>query len=103
MRGIITFTTRFLKVDYQNMIPEVAIFAVGVWLLILVCAFLSIASQPISGKAKWLWVAVVVMVPLLGCAIYCVYCLSRQDYSFLKIFSSGKVMKVRKRGVGGAN
>ncbi len=102
MRGLITFGLRFLTLKYQNMVPEIAVLALVVWMLVLACTFFSICSQPISRRAKWSWVAFVVMVPLLGGAVYCVYCLTRQDYGFLKVFMGGKSMKLKKRATGGA-
>lgn len=94
MRSLFNFIVRFLTLDDQNMIPEVVVCALIVWLVVLFCTIMSILSQPLSGKKKALWFLLILVLPLAGVAIYCGYCLARQDYSFMKAFiGSGKTAK----------
>lgn len=100
MRGIFNFILRFLSLDHQNMIPEVLVCAALVWLLVLFCTVASILSHPISRGGKALWILFVLLAPLAGVVVYVGYCLSRQDYSFMKAFiSSGETSRtLRKPG-----
>lgn len=75
--------TRFFALEALNVIPEVYVALAGIWLWILIVNFFSIASQEIPSWAKLFWLLVVTALPVVGVFLYCLYCLSRADYSYL--------------------
>lgn len=83
MRGVII---RFLKFDALNAIPEVYAFAAMIYVALVVITWFSVFSLKVGKFAKFFWIVVVTFIPIAGIAIYCVFCLYRADYSYLKRF-----------------
>jgi hypothetical protein len=75
---------RFLTLDALNVIPEIYIALVLVWIGIVTVTFLSIGSQRLPLWAKLFWIIVTVMVPIGGVFLYTIFCLLRADYSYLQ-------------------
>ena len=85
---------RFITFDALNDHPMIHAGLAIIWVLLLVAAFLSIRSQTFGAVAKWIWFLVILALPILGLAIYAVWCLVRADWSFLKfIFGSPNATK----------
>jgi hypothetical protein len=55
----------------------------------------SLRIQPISVAARWLWVILIIALPIVGMAFYLIRCLFKADYAFLK-FIMGPPAKIRK-------
>ncbi|MBL9177768.1 MAG: PLDc_N domain-containing protein [Verrucomicrobiaceae bacterium] len=66
---------------------EIISWAMGlVWLALVLNCLASLKHRDISSRARLIWVAIVVVVPILGMAAYLLFCLVTADYSFLKFF-----------------
>lgn len=83
MRGVIT---RFFKFDALNAIPEVYTYALVIYVALIIITWFSIRSMELHWLSKFAWFVVVTFVPIIGPAVYCVYCLFKADYSYLKRF-----------------
>lgn len=77
---------RFLTLSAQNVSEEV-LWALGLVYLILVLVTLgSILCLKVNAAAKVAWAVLVVGLPVVGMALYCLRCLAVADYSFLGQF-----------------
>jgi len=77
---------RWLKLDVQNLIPEVW-WAVGIiWALLLAFALASIWGQSFGSAARIFWTLLVTLIPVAGLLLYCIFCLLKVDYHFLERF-----------------
>lgn len=83
MRGIIT---RFFTMDVLNIHPAVYWGLALIWVILLVAAISSLRSLRESGKVKVFWLAIILLIPIVGMAIYCIRCLVKADWSGLKPF-----------------
>jgi hypothetical protein len=83
MRGVII---RFFKFDALNTIPEVYVFAAMIYVALVTITWFSVFSLKVGKFAKLFWIVVVTFIPIVGIAIYCVFCLYKADYSYLKRF-----------------
>ena len=82
---------RFLTFNVVSDHPAVYWALAVVWLLLLLAAFSSIRSLPVSFGAKVGWFLVIILLPLVGLAAYAFRCLIRGNWSFLKpVFSPPK-------------
>ena len=81
MRAVII---RFLTFNPVNEHWGVIAGLCAVWLVLLTATCFSLRSQPLSLKAKLTWMAIIVAVPIVGMALYALWCLTRGDWSFLK-------------------
>lgn len=91
---MIQVVIRFLRLDVVSEHPMVYWGLGFVWLLLMITAFSSIRSLGISGLKKWVWFLVVLLFPILGLAIYSIFCLTRGNWTFLKaVFSQPRVAK----------
>ena len=81
MRGVVT---RFLNLEVLSIHPFAYWALALVWLILLVAFVSSIRSQEIPATAKAIWIFLVLFVPIFGLAAYCIWCLIRADWSFLK-------------------
>jgi hypothetical protein len=57
-----------------------------VWLALILNCLASLRQQAITARARLLWVVGIVCAPIIGMAVYLIYCLIKADYSFLKFF-----------------
>jgi hypothetical protein len=75
---------RFLTFDALNdhIMIHVGLFVS--WVILIIAAMMSLRQQSISMTAKWIWFAIVVLLPILGLAAYALRCLFKADFSFLK-------------------
>ena len=76
--------TNFLKMDVQTSIGLVYAGLAVVWLIILIAGISSIVTRPMGVVGKVAWILLIVAVPLVGMAVYCLYSLFRADYTFLQ-------------------
>jgi uncharacterized membrane protein YhaH (DUF805 family) len=84
---------KLIKLDAQNFIPEVWYAVWALWIAVIIFAWVSIYSQPISSGGKLSWAVLVLAIPFLGMVAYCFYCMSKVDYhllDFLTVKKSGK-------------
>ena len=77
---------RFFTLNAENVIPEIYLGMVAVYLILLTASLFSIKSLQASSKSKACWSVIVVLVPVLGMFIYSLRCLVRADFKFLKEF-----------------
>lgn len=76
----------FLQFKIQNFIPEVVFALIVIWAVLVICALFSVVSQWMAVGWKLLWIGFIVAVPLVGLLLYCAFCLTRVDYSFMAPF-----------------
>lgn len=86
---------RFFTIDPLNQHPLIYWGLAVVWLVLVGNCIASLKAQPISVAARWLWVILIIALPIIGMALYLLRCLFKADYSFLK-FIMGPPAKVRK-------
>ena len=60
-----------------------------IWMVLLVCAITSIASQPWSVPRRWTWIAVVLLLPGLGLLAYLPVAFRNRNYAEWFILRSG--------------
>lgn len=91
---MIPVVIRFFTFDVISEHPMVY-WGLGVaWLFLLIAAFSSLRIQSLTTGKKFLWFAFILLLPVVGLACYCVYCLIRGNWSFLKtLFAQPRVVK----------
>lgn len=57
-----------------------------IWLLVVICALTSIAGRRFSRRAKVMWAALVVGVPLLGLLAYLPFSLNQELFPLLGVW-----------------
>ncbi len=77
---------RFLTFEVISTHPLIPWALATTWLILLISAFLSIASLDGSRFAKTMWGLLVVLLPIIGLFIYALRCLIQADWSILKPF-----------------
>lgn len=75
---------RFVYAEAITTHPMIYWGIAGAWIAMLIGAFLSIRQQMIGASGKWVWLMLIVLVPVGGLFLYLIWCLLRVDYSFLK-------------------
>jgi len=90
MRDVIT---RFFTLEALNVTPEVYVGLLGLWVLVTLIGLASALSQPIHPAGRLFWALVIIALPLLGLAVYCLFCLTRADYTFVKRLGFGLASK----------
>lgn len=81
MRGVLI---RFLKQDILSEHPAVY-WGVGIiWLFLMIAAFASLRTQSFGISAKIFWILFLLFIPVIGLACYCLFCLTRGDWSGIK-------------------
>jgi uncharacterized membrane protein YhaH (DUF805 family) len=86
------FSLRTIKFDW----PVILVLAV-IWLVVLGCVISSILAQPLAGRQKTFWVAVVVCVPLFGVLAYLPFSFKKEDLPHIFL---AKAKKSKKRRTG---
>ena len=86
---------RLFTIDPLNEHPRIYWGIALVWLVLVGNCIASLRVQSISVAARWLWVALIIALPIVGMALYLLRCLLVADYSFLK-FVMGPPAKIRK-------
>lgn len=79
--------TNFFTLQPQNLIPEVGILAVLIWMIVAVCAIFSVLSLKLGKIATGVWIAVIFALPLAGLFAYCLYCFTKVELSMLPAFA----------------
>lgn len=77
---------RFLTFNVMSEHPGVYWGLAAVWLILLLAAFSSLRSLPISTAARIAWFGLIFFVPLIGLGIYALRCLFMGDWRFFKPF-----------------
>lgn len=75
---------RFLTLDPLNDHPLIYWGMGLVWLALVLNCVGSLRHQTISLTARWIWFFVILLLPIVGMALYLLRCLVKADYSFLK-------------------
>lgn len=57
----------------------------AVWLLMLAAGIASVISRTWSPALKFFWCLILLVLPVAGMTVYCLWCLFIADYSFLKV------------------
>ena len=78
------FVSRLFSLEAVTIIPEVYWGLLAVFVVLLVASISSVMGQSIGGGAKVAWMAVLLLLPLLGLWIYALRCVVFADYSFLR-------------------
>ncbi len=76
--------TNLLQMNPRNLIPEVMWVCIFLWCIVLLCSLQSIASQDLRLGAKYLWAAVIVLLPLAGLLAYCFFAVTRLRLGLVK-------------------
>lgn len=85
---------RFFRFNVVNDHPMVYWGLGFVWLLILIAAASSLRSLDISRSRKWAWFLLILLVPILGLAVYAISCLIGANWTSLKaLFAQPSVAK----------
>jgi hypothetical protein len=90
---------RFLTFQALNDHPMIHLGLVLAWLVLLAASIMSLRQQPFSLAKKWMWFAVILLLPLVGVGLYALRCLLTSDFSFLKFLlgPGGTAKSVRPR------
>ncbi|WP_345735210.1 hypothetical protein [Prosthecobacter algae] len=83
---MINILIRLLTLNAQNVIPEILWALLAIYVLSVLVTITSVWSTVRSGKARFLWILVVVFVPFLGILAHCVHSLTLADLTSLKQF-----------------
>ncbi len=87
---------RFFLVQPINDHPLILWGMVVVWLTLLVACIMSLRQQfTLSIGARWAWFLVILLMPVVGMALYLLRCIATSDFSFLK-FLFGPPSRVKK-------
>ena len=79
--------TNFLTMQPQNMIPQIGIMAILVWVVVVVCSIFSVLSQKLGKVATGVWIGIIVAVPLVGLFAYCLYCFTKVEFTMFPAFA----------------
>lgn len=74
----------WLKLDAQNLIVEVWWIPLILWLALVVVGVVDVANNTLTRRAKIIWIAAILLVPLVGLFAYSTFCLARADYHMLE-------------------
>lgn len=86
---MLTSLIKFFTFAPDNVSAEVY-WALGViYLFLIIASILSIKKNVPNLATKLAWTLLVIVVPVIGIAVYCIRCLALADFSFLKQFSPG--------------
>lgn len=85
MRGALI---NLLTLNVQSAHPAVYLGILAVWIVLLFSAIMSLRSLEISTFAKLVWMFFIVFAPILGLGTYAIFCLTKGDWSFLKLLLS---------------
>lgn len=89
---------RFLTLNVVSTHPAV-LWGLGfVWVVLLVASISSLRVQDLSTAKKVAWFLLILLVPIAGLAVYCLFCLARGNWSFLKtLLAQPRVIKAVKK------
>ena len=76
---MIQLVLRFLTFNAQNLIPEVWVILVVLWVGLVFFSVTSVVSLNISASGKVFWLALIVILPIFGLFIYCIRCIIRSE------------------------
>lgn len=80
----------WLKFDIQSLIPEVWWCVLILWCVLLILAFIDVASNSLRPISKAAWMAGILLLPFAGLFAYCVFSLFRADYYMLDFLTKRK-------------
>jgi hypothetical protein len=67
-----------------------------IWLAMVGCAIVSINSQNFSERRRWMWIWIVVGVPLFGLLAYLPFSIRREDLPHLFLMTIQKEQRAKK-------
>jgi hypothetical protein len=86
---------RFFTLEPMNANPMILWIMAGIWVLLVVNCITSLRHLTIGVGARWAWLLIIVLLPIVGMTLYLLRCIFRADYSFLK-FVLGPPKKVQR-------
>lgn len=82
----------FLSLDVLNLHPALYWGLAAVYFLIFVSAFMSVRSLAISTGAKVAWLLIIIVIPILGLAVYALRCIFKANWNAFKpLFQSRRI------------
>ena len=71
----------FSRFTFQEskLTTQIWVFAAFLWLVVLSCAIASVCAQPYSKRQRFIWIALVVCVPVLGLLAYLPFSIRRDE------------------------
>lgn len=84
---MLTTIIKFLSFAPDNVSKEVFWILGIIYLFLLIATALSIKKTTNNLSSKLAWTLLVIVLPVIGIAIYCIRCLASADFHFLKQFS----------------
>lgn len=73
-----------------NMSDQVLVAMVAIWVLVLLCAATSIMTRPFRLRTRLFWLAVVVLLPLVGLLLYLPFSLREQQFPYTGFWFKGR-------------
>ena len=67
-----------------------------IWAAMVVCAVVSINSQNFSERRRWMWIWIVVGIPLFGLLAYAPFSVRREDLPHLFLMTMQKDQRAKK-------
>lgn len=82
------------RFEILNMHPAVYWGLGAIWLMMLVSAIMSVRSLQISAGKQFVWILLLIAVPILGLAVYAFRCLFSANWDTLKpLFRSRQLIR----------
>ena len=63
----------------SKLTTQIWVVALGLWIMILLCAFSSILAQPFTKKQRAFWLLLVTLVPIFGLLTYLPFSIRRDE------------------------
>ena len=71
------------SLDAAKFNVQILLCLLAIWAALSICAIFSINSQSFSNPRRWLWISIVVFIPLLGLLAYLPFSVRREDLPHL--------------------
>ena len=75
---------------------QVVICLLIIWAAVVACAIVSIHSQNFSERRRWMWIGIVVGIPLFGLLVYLPFSVRLEDLPHLFLMARQKERRTRK-------
>ena len=73
-----------MSFDANNVVFEVYVVMAFLYLVMLAVTIASIRGRFASPNDRTRWLMTVLLLPIVGMALYCIHCLRHADYEFLR-------------------
>ena len=91
---------RFLTLNVQSEIPYIYVAMACVWVVMVVAAGFSLRSQTFRARWKFAWMALILILPLVGMSLYAIFCIFRSDFSVLNQLGFFRKKDLQRYGAG---